>query len=423
MESSALTAYEYQWLSIGDGVASSLTPTEAETLVELGRARPGFATLGHRAVRLTQYVGLVNLGGRVLEVLPKLGATDDAGACRGTLLRMLRLAHDTPLFSRDDVGHDLRRQTLLEIFVAAYLQALAMLVRAGLTRRYRSVEDDIGTIRGRFLLARQVTVHALRPDRLACRFDELVVDNPWNQVLKAALVVVRPWARSLDSGRRWLELAAAFEEVSTPADPMGLIGGLVADRQVQHYATALHWAGWILRLLSPNLRAGKSRAPELLFDMNQLFEAAVASRLRERAHSQGFRMVAQDVGRHLARSDSQESRPYFGVRPDIVLREDARIIAVADTKWSFIDRDLTGRLVPPEGHVYQLNAYASVYPCEELVLIYPWHAGQRDAQPTAFRLPSLADRKPILHVVCIDVGSDALTPYAPANSRVGSLLS
>ncbi|SDY21187.1 5-methylcytosine-specific restriction enzyme subunit McrC [Lysobacter sp. yr284] len=420
MAAPALTASEHQTLSVGEG--ADLTPAEAALLARVAQQRRGFCSLGHRSLRLAQYVGLVNLGGRVLEVLPKIGEDADPAQGRGTLLRMLRLAYDLPAFEQGGVGHGLRQCELLDVFVLAYLRALLQLVRAGLLRRYRTREDDLGVVRGRMLLQRQAAVHAMRVDRLACRFDELTLDNPWNQVLKAALLAVRPWARGLESGRLWLEMAAALDEVSVRHDALALQATLASDRQVHHYAAALQWAGWILRLLSPDLRAGASQAPELLFDMNRLFEAAVATRLRGRAFAAGWHLSAQDGGFSLATLESEPDRPFFRLRPDLVLREGTQVLAVADTKWSRLEMDRVGRLVPGDAHVYQLNAYASVYPCEEVALIYPWHRGLEGAHPTAFRLPGAGARQPLLRVVCIDVGSDDLPLRAvAASSRLARL--
>ena len=421
MPFSTLSVYEHQTLSIGQGVGADLSPAEARTLLDLGRTRPGFSTAGHGVVRLAQFVGLVNLGGRILEILPKLGADDDRGLCRGTLLRLLRLSHDIPLFTGGPVGHDLRRQGLLDVFANAFLQSLSALVRAGLLRRYCSIEEDIGTVRGRFAISRQVAVHGMRPDRLACRFDDLNIDNGWNQVLKAALLLVRPWSRSVETGRLWVELAAAFDEVNAPYDALALLETMRVDRQARHYEVALQWAGWILRLLSPNARGGSAQAPELLFDMNRLFESAVTSHLRRRARLRGLRVTGQDRGRHLATVDAEVARPIFRLRPDIVLRSDARVLSVADTKWSSILPDVTGMLVPDDSHVYQLNAYAGAYPAEEVVLIYPWQKKHEGARSASFRLPQVLGRRPVLHVVCVDVGSDSLDVRVSGDSLLAKL--
>ena len=407
MSPQTVTASEYQVLGIGEGVGC-LTAAEAALLATVGQKRRGFCTLGHRSVRLAQCVGLVNMGGRMLEVLPKLGEDADPIRGRGTLLRLLRLAHDLPLFEQGDVGHALQERKLLDVFVLAYLRELVRLVRAGLVRRYRADEGDLGVVRGRLLLQRQVSEHAMRLDRIACRFDELTIDNEWNQVLKAALLIVRPWTRGVESTRLWLEMVAALDEVSPRGDALELHRRLSVDRQVQHYRPALRWAGWILRLLSPGLRAGANQAPELLFDMNRLFEAAVATSLRRRAAKSGLNLNAQDSGHSLATLETDPSRTFFRLRPDLVLREGERVIAVADTKWAKVAMDRVGRLVPADAHVYQLNAYAGVYPCEEVVLIYPWHDGLNGAHPTVFTLPYAGQRKPSLHIVCVNVGLDAL---------------
>lgn len=417
-----VTAIEHELLPVGGG-PGSLAPSEADRLAALARKRPGFCTLGHRSVRLAQYAGLVNLGGRILEVLPKVGEQAEPGRARRTLLRLLAQAHDLPVFEHDDAGHDLRSHSLLDVFVLAYLRSLLPLVRAGLVRRYRSEEADIRVLRGRLLVSRQVAAHAMRIDTLACRFDELTPDNGWNQVLKAALAAVRPWIRGLGTGRLWLEMTAAFDEVSLPADALALHATLRRDRQVAHYEGALRWAGWILRLLSPGLRAGSSEAPELLFDMNRLFEAAVYGVLRGRATRLGLQLHAQHTGRHLASAFGEPAAGFFHLRPDLVLIEDDTVIAVGDTKWARLEMDSVGRLVPRNEHAYQMNAYAAAYPCEEVTLIYPWHDGLEGAHPTLYRLPPNGGREAILHIVGVDVGADGM-PFrmVAGDSRLGRLL-
>lgn len=403
-----LSAIEHQTLAVGMGEAG-LSVQEAERLVVLASQRPGFCVRGHRSVRLAQFVGLVNLGGgRMLEVLPKVGENADTARARGTLLRLLRWAHDLPIFAHGDVEHGLRQRDLLDVFVLAYLRALVALVRAGMVRRYRSEEDDLGVVRGRLLLQRQIATHAMRIDRVACRFDDLTVDNPWNQVLKAALIAVGPWAKGLATKRLWLEMTAAFDEVSPCPNALALHASLVVDRQVNHYTAALRWAGWILRLLSPDLRVGTNNAPELLFDMNKLFELAVAAVWRRRASKAGLQLNAQHTGRHLAHLEGDSSRQFFRLRPDLVLSEGASVLAVADTKWSRLAIDKAGRLIPSDGHAYQLNAYAGAYPCEEAVLVYPWHDGLGGAHPTRYRLPESGARNPVLHVVCVNVEDEGL---------------
>jgi 5-methylcytosine-specific restriction enzyme subunit McrC len=69
---------------IADGSWWSLTQAEAERLAQIGEQRPGFCEVGHRQVKLAQFCGVVGLGERVLETLPK---TQDGASSAGDWLR------------------------------------------------------------------------------------------------------------------------------------------------------------------------------------------------------------------------------------------------------------------------------------------------------------------------------------------------
>lgn len=421
MPTSPLTAFEHEVLSAHGG-AGGLSSADVERLVQLGTLRPGFCTLGHGSVRLAQFAGLVRLNGRILEILPKLGEARDVAGSRSTLLRLLALAHGLRLTTDASVGHDLTRQTLLDVFIAAFLDEVSRLVRGGLLRRYQPQVEDLPLLRGRLDIGRQATALAMRPDRLACRFDELTADNPWNQRLKAALLVARSWITQLETARRWMETASAFDEVRALAVELPS-GRAALDRQAHRYSAALGWANWILQLLSPNLRAGDSTAPELLFDMNKLFEKAVASVLGKRARERGLRLSVQDTGHHLATSSDAKASKHFRLRPDLVLHDASGPVAVGDTKWSRVDYGEGGRLVPAEAHAYQLNAYASVYPCTEFTLIHPYALGAPVPHASSFRLPVHGGKQATLHVLSIDVSRDALPLVGSAGeSLIGELL-
>jgi 5-methylcytosine-specific restriction enzyme subunit McrC len=405
-----LTAVEYQSIPVG-GDSAALSRADVDRLLTLAESRPGFCIQGHRVVKLAQYVGLVRLNDRILEILPKIGECNDVAKSRGTLLRLLAMVHDLPLKTSETVAHALRKQTLLDVFIAAFLRDVATLVRGGLVRRYRAEAEDLRLIRGRLDIHRQASTLAMRVDRLACRYDDLTYDNPWNQLLKAGMTVARPWIRQLDTYRHWGELMASFAEVSNPRS--ALFHSLKPDRQVQHYAAATTWARWILRLLSPNLRAGTAEAPELLFDMNSLFEKAVTAKLRRGARSVGLHLSSQERGRYLANRVGNEETRHFGMRPDLVLYDGHRVVCVADTKWVGVPVASNGRMKPSDGHMYQLNAYATVYPGAELALIYPYAESDADATATTYRLWSSGADGQLLHILRVDVATDGLPLMGP----------
>jgi 5-methylcytosine-specific restriction enzyme subunit McrC len=409
MRSRYLTAFEHEPIPVSDeGTESGLTSAEAEYLAFLGQLRPGFCERGHGSVRLAQYCGVVSLGDRVLEILPKIDESRPAEECRGVLLRLLRESEQFPLFRHLSVGQHLRRAPLLEVFIAAFFDAITAIVRGGLLRQYREREEDLQVVRGCIVASRQFAVHSNRSDRVACRFDELTADNTWNRLIKAGLRAVRPWIASVELNRRWVELMVVFDEVDDARADACALDRLVFDRHAVRYRTAIDWVRWILALLSPALRAGRHGAPGLLFDMNSLFQSAVASVLRRRAEAGfGVRVQSQVAGRHLALVRGSGGRRAFGLRPDLLVRSGTGFVAVGDTKWKRLGVSQSGYLMPTEADIYQLLAYGAAFECEHLALIYPWHSGLAGSEETTFELPPVGTLQPVASVMCVDLHNDS----------------
>lgn len=407
-----LTALEHQPLPItADGSGGSVTPAEAERLAQIGERRPGFCELGARHVKLAQYCGVVGLGERVLEVLPKVDDTATSTEdCRGVLLRLLSRTERFAHFRHEATGQHLRRMPLLEVFIATFFDSVARLARGGLLRHYQPQSDELQVVRGRIDLSRQFGVHANRPDQLTCHFDELTADNAWNRALKKAIRCTRGWIRRAELHRRWVELMGVLDEVDDTQLSAAALERLQFNRQAERYREAVDWARWILALLAPSLRAGSQQAPALLFDMNRLFEAAVTAEARRQSRGiHGMSVDSQDTSRCLGTLVSHERvEPAFQLRPDLVFRRGGAVLAIADAKWKPVFPDQHGRLRPGDADLYQMHAYASAFACNELQLIYPWHAGLTRAQPSEIRLPQVQGQAPVLRVNCIDVYDDKL---------------
>jgi 5-methylcytosine-specific restriction enzyme subunit McrC len=394
-----LTAIEHESLPIGEG---GVTPTEAEYLTLLEKRMPGLMLRGVSSIQLSQYCGVINLGERTLEILPKVDDINATEEGRGVLVRLLRESQELPSLMMIEAGHTLRHSSLLEVFIAAFFETVFEIIRGGLRHQYREREDDLSVVRGRILLNRQLGAGMNRTDQVACCFDELTVDNEWNRAVKGGIQAVRPCIQSFDLARRWRELMAVFQDVEADAE-LRALDRLVFDRQAVRYRPALDWVRWILRLLSPSVEAGTANAPGLLFDMNVLFERAVASLLRRRIDAP---IDLQSGDRYLAQVSGSPKR-MLRLQPDIVIRHREGVL-IADTKWKRLQRSIDGYLVPERADVYQMLAYASSYSCDHLVLIYPWHAGLAGARETHLQLPKLGTHAPILTVACVDVSDDSL---------------
>lgn len=378
---------------------------ECERLLAIGERFPGFCRRGHGEIRFSQYCGVVSLGSRVLEVAPKLGkGIRGALAGKSLLLRMLQIVHQLPRLV-GEAGQALERQPLIDAFASIFFDEVIRLVKAGLHRAYSTDCDNLTTIKGRLLIGEHVGRNTGRMDRAFCEFDELTSDVTPNQVLVLALRLIRPWLSRTDSQRRWSELITAFEGIG-PA-PRHSALKIRLSRQTARYGNALRFAQWIVEMLSPALRGGADAAPAMLFDMNALFESYVADCLGRQAPA-GVEVLPQHQAKHLARTASKGA---YLLKPDIVVTQGQDVLLVADTKWKVLEPDSFGRIRPSVADMYQMNAYASAYQCQEMALIYPSFPGleaQLTAHPTTYSLLVRAGVAS-LHISGIDLLTEDLT--------------
>lgn len=363
-----------------------------------------------------QMVGMVAAKGCSLEILPKVdpdcGVEEAADAVRHRLVRMLDVALGLDLDTGRDAAIHRQKRTLLEILIRAFADKLLAEVRRGLPRLYRQCEDDLPALRGRLDVTRQFTRNAVRPDRLACRFDQLDADTPLMRVMAAAVVALGKHARSPETRRKLDELRHVLAEI--PLVPVNRLPwkDVRIDRTNRRWESLFRLAQLLLRRDWQATHHAAS-APEgltLLFPMNDLFEKYIAAMMRKALTGSGVEVV--DQGGHRAclgafTGEHLESGEVFRTRPDIILRRRGEVLAIIDTKWKKLARDpLDRKHGVSQADVYQLMAYARLYPTRELMLLYPEVPGQ----PCGMRKPfGMAGGSERLAIATIDASLEENT--------------
>ena len=402
-----LTLREWETLPVGEG---SLTEAEAwrlHALAERAARRlklPETAVLTRtrRGLKAGQVVGVLSVPGRTVEILPKID--DDDGAVRTALVRMLAVALGLRIAEGDLAALDTQRNDLLELLVRLFAERLLAAVRRGLPRRYVAREEDLRLLRGKLDVTRQITHLAARPDRLACRFDELSEDTPLNRVLKAAASRLARLARTAANARLLAEIAARFELVGDSPDP--LREPVRLDRTNAAFHDLHRLARLFLEADWQSTASGRAAGFTLLFPMNVLFEAFVGRCLQRALARQPVRVRLQAGGRHGRHAlTGADGRSLFALRPDAVIEgaEGANGAVVLDTKWKELDPDEDEEtLGVAQSDVYQMLAYERSYRASRLILLYPW-TGKLPPEGRA-REWTVAGTDVPLDVATVDVG-------------------
>ena len=403
----ALTVKEYGRVAVGEGKA--LTKGEAQRFLSLAeRMRPQLnsahvLTYEGDALRSQQVVGVLAIPGKTLEILPKVDGED--GQVRRALVHMIAVAHDLKVADAEIAALSSQRHDLLEIVIGLFVQRLTIAVRRGLPRRYVGHEEDLPVLRGRLNVVRQFTQLAVRPDILACRYDQLSEDTPLNRVLKAAVRRLAGVARSAANARRLAELAARFEFVGESAHP--LREPVQRDRNSTAFYDLYKLARFLLSGDWQTTTGGKMMGFPLLFKMNVLFEKFVCNTLER---TLGPRRVDLKESYRSALRDADGE--LFQLEPDVLIDMPDGI--VLDTKWKRLEpkEEQPRKWGVREPDVYQLLAYARAYGAERIILLYPWHRDLPAAPGIMAHwwAPGLKGERIQFDIATVDVGNPKAVP-------------
>ncbi len=360
-----LEVEEWKEVIIGDGCdkIAELEAQRLHTLAEkigqrLNVPQPVLTRTAKPSLVAGQVVGVLATPEVNLEILPRIDAGNDE--IRKSLIRMLAVAHDLPIADHELAQLGIQRENLLEILIRIFADRLLDAVRRGLPHRYLRHEDELTRLRGKLNVQRQFTRNAVRPDRLACVFDEFSANTPLNRVLKAAVVRLLALSRSSANTRKLGELLSRFDTVGESAAP--LRERVALDRTNKRYHQLHSLAKLILARDWQNTTTGRSDGFSLLFPMNDLFEEYIGRCLKIALPHRSVKL--QDTAHYAIEAPSHR----FQLRPDIVV--DGNIII--DTKWKQLGTDKSN-LGVKQPDVYQLLAYARAYRAQRVILLYPWH--------------------------------------------------
>ena len=423
-----LAVHEWGKVTIGAG---GFTRAEANRLAAAARLHQLGGDEGaqiisdhHAYLRVRQCVGILGAADCSLEILPKVdpeAPNPEKPSVRAQLIRMLDAALELEVSEGEFAPLARQSATLLDILIRIFADKLLAQTRQGLPRAYRPVDDDLRALRGQLDVTRQFTFSAVRPDRLACRFDELSVDTPLMQVMRACVVFLAKRAKIAETERRLTELRTRTEgvvDVPVHALPWHSIR---LDRTSHGWMALVRMARLFLTRQWEATHQDVQRPQDgisLLFPMDELFETITAKAIRKALAPLGFEIVSQGGFRNCLGAWAENevcTGTLFRTKPDIIIRARGRNVAILDTKWKCLRNSADERKRGiSQDDVYQLMAYSQLYECDRLMLIYPHHAalphegfqGQYGIAVPGRRPP------PLLQIVTINVAADFATMAA-----------
>jgi len=352
---------------------------------------------GKRAIQASQHVGVIRLGNRTIQVLPKIYQARESESkqvrtreATANLLRMLTYADELPV--REHELAPLMRQTdnWFEILTRLFTTHLREEWQRGAYRTYQTIENDSHVLKGKWRISEQVK----KPERrhlFSVTYDEFSADNGSNRVFR--FVVERLWKLTQDYDNRQM-----LGELRQWMDEVRLAGNITASdanpsqltRLNEHYRPLINLARVFLDGGALQMAAGDLSTFAFVFDMNQLFEKFISAFvhrhaeeiLSEELKDCDFLPQSRGASRYLARKDE---KTVFQTKPDLAFRNELHFPLLVDTKYKRLD-ERDKKLGVSQADFYQMHAYAHRYRCNRVILLYPQTTASSGPKRACFKL-------------------------------------
>ena len=314
---------------------------------------------GLEGITTCAHVGIIRFADFQLNILPKIIGEEDS-LCLENLMFMLRYTRKLEIHSMDSAEISQTKQPFLEVLIAHYANILLNALQRHIPHQYETREDNLPTVKGRILFAKNHLVNAANLARTYCQFDEFTPDNLLNQTLKFVSHALQKLTSVSQTRQKLLKINAVYEDVALRPVAYAETQKIILNRNHTMFKEPLELAQMFLQNSTISLHNHTFTNLAILFDMNKLFEEFVATALEQAFPGQ---VKIQNKLKIIEDIDGIPGTSYT-IRPDILFGKDT----IIDTKYKRLSLPEDK---PSEADIYQMLAYNRFYNRKNIILCYP----------------------------------------------------
>ena len=319
-----------------------------------------------RGVHFSQFVGVIQVGNLNIEILPKISREVKAGdkqKWQQVLIEILRECRWLQVDAPEKATLRYKPNSILEAYIELFLLKCEEIVRQGLVKKYRTIDQNSGALKGRLLVDRQVSTNLVHQERFYIRHQTYDGDNLYNRILLKALKLIPSISNSPAIADRAAGLLLFFPEMGDVRVDYLTFENLSYDRKTHRYKEAMEIAAMLLLNYRPDISTGKNHVLAILFDMNKLWEEYIFRQMFKHKPP-GWSVMAQNSRKFW---QPVIPGPLKTIRPDIVIHNKANDRKVVlDTKWKIPEN-----FIPDDADLKQMFVYNEYWGSENSILIYP----------------------------------------------------
>ena len=364
----AIQVFEFEKLTLhADFRGRYLEQKELDKLYEFNDNNDNVYFTGIRdGVKFKNYVGVIQIGGLTIEILPKTDKNtaedSDFSAWHGALLNMLKVCKHINVNSVSEASLKRKHNSILDLYFEMYLDEVQSLLRAGLVKKYRRDASNVFALKGRLDFNKNIQKNLIHQERFFTEHQVYDYENLVNQIILRGLTILGSLTYNSQLKDKISRLRVSFPEIKEIPIQKYHFDKVKENRKTAAYNRALQIAKMIILNYSPDIRSGQENMLTLLFDMNKLWEEYV------------YRMLLRTKDKNITVSFQNKQAFWEGrtIRPDLVLskKDENGVdeIFVIDTKWKVLDANSPK---PSDNDLKQMYAYNLYWNAKRSMLLYP----------------------------------------------------
>lgn len=329
-----------------------------------GKGVPYFK-LCYNGVQFCEYVGVIQVGKTLIEVLPKADKNQSTESEKDKwheiLIGMVKAVNTLDLKSTGNSDLKIKANTILDLYFELFIKEVEYLLHNGLIKKYRKIEENQVALKGRLQFSKHIQQNLTHKERFYVSHSTYDIDHQLHFVLYKTIRLIKQINTNTSLQSRVSTLLLNFPEMPDLKVTEATFDKIVFNRKTQHYQDAIEIAKLLLLQYHPDVSKGQNNVLALMFDMNVLWEKFIYVSLRKGLGSK-FTITSQTSKYFWKSTNNFHSK----IRPDIVINAETENCVVLDTKW----KNLDGKNPSPED-LRQMYVYHEYFGAKKVALVYP----------------------------------------------------
>lgn len=361
-----IKVFEHQSIFIdkdNHGVEFTTTQLQAFQKYYGNGTKVPYFTLINNGIKFNEYVGVIQIGNTVVEVLPKADKANDTKESKTKwqeiLIGILRAVGTFDVKSTSQASLKIKPNSILDLYFELFLKEVEYLLHSGLIKKYRKTEGNLNALKGNLKFNKHIQQNLVHQERFYVNHSVYDTQHLLHYILFKTINVIKTLNTSNALMSKVGSLLLNFPEMPDIKISEATFDKIVYNRKSEHYKQAINIAKMILLHYHPDLQGGRNHVIALMFDMNVLWEKFVYISLRKHLTYNKIKFQSNKL------FWQSNNRITSEIKPDILIETDNKKFII-DTKW----KNLSGRK-PSSEDLRQIYAYSKFYDTEKVALLYP----------------------------------------------------